>query len=183
MSLTSPIVQPAIREDIGLDTALLAEDSFVFTGDRLVLDGELTLFSNVRGSRYNPSGNVDLLKKWGVGYQRDDFSHEQNLIVKENGKTVLFAGCAHCGIVNILDQMQRDTGLVPDVVVGGFHLFNPNTKQSEDPAIVAEIGKVLLGTGARFYTCHCTGLESYARLKSVMGDSIGYLSGGGIITV
>jgi 7,8-dihydropterin-6-yl-methyl-4-(beta-D-ribofuranosyl)aminobenzene 5'-phosphate synthase len=171
------------KANIGLNEALRSGNRFVFTGDKLVIDEELTLFSNVRGSQFNPSGNIDLLKKWGSGFQCDDFSHEQNLIVKENGKTTLLAGCAHCGIVNILEYMRAETGFVPNVVIGGFHLFNPNSKQSEDPAVVTEIGRYLLGTGARFYTCHCTGFESYERLKDIMGEKINYLSGGGDITV
>jgi 7,8-dihydropterin-6-yl-methyl-4-(beta-D-ribofuranosyl)aminobenzene 5'-phosphate synthase len=40
------------------------------------------------------------------------------------------------------------------------------------------IGNLLLETGARFYTYHCTGIESYNRLKSVMGENIEYISTG-----
>ena len=170
-------------EYIGLDTALLPDARFILTGERHVIDETLMLFSNVRGSRFNPSGNADLLKKTDDGFQRDDFAHEQNLVIRENERVALLAGCAHCGIVNILEHLKSEFGLAPDVVIGGFHLFNPNNKQSEDPAVVAGIGRVLLATGAKFYTCHCTGLESYARLKDIMGGGIDYLSGGGEITI
>ena len=171
------------RAFIGLDRLLLAEQRFVLTGARYAIDEELMLFSNVRGERFNPTGNIDLLKKWGAGFQRDDFSHEQNLVIRENGRIVLLAGCAHSGIVNILEQLKSELGLTPDAVIGGFHLFNPNNKKSEDPAVVDGVGRYLLETGAKYYTCHCTGLESYARLKAVMGGSIDYLSGGGEISI
>ncbi|MDD4402853.1 MAG: hypothetical protein PHI24_13650 [Desulfitobacteriaceae bacterium] len=38
-----------------------------------------------------------------------------------------------------------------------------------------------MGTKAKFYTCHCTGIEAYERLNSVMGDSMDYLSTGNVI--
>lgn len=40
-----------------------------------------------------------------------------------------------------------------------------------------------MGTKAKCYTCHCTGIEAYERLKSAMSDSIDYLSAGGEITI
>ncbi len=109
---------------------------------------------------------------------RDDFAHEVNLVIRENGKTVMITGCAHCGIVNILEHLQREAGIVPDVVIGGFHLSNPARGGSERPEIVDEIAAFLLGRETQYYTCHCTGMESYNRLKAAMGDKINYLSGG-----
>ncbi len=35
-----------------------------------------------------------------------------------------------------------------------------------------------MNTGAKYYTCHCTGMEAYERLKSIMGDAIDYLATG-----
>lgn len=40
-----------------------------------------------------------------------------------------------------------------------------------------------MNTRTKFYTCHCTGMEAYARLESVMGDSIDYLPAGSVITI
>lgn len=163
---------------IGLDESLMSNDRFVFVGENDVIDEELELFSNVKGQRYRPSGNKDLFKMIGDSYINDDFSHEQNLIVKEADKTVLVAGCAHNGIVNILDHFQTQKGCFPCVVIGGFHLYNRSNNQSEDPEIVTEIGQCLIRTNAKFFTCHCTGLESYHCLKEVMGEKIDYLSTG-----
>jgi 7,8-dihydropterin-6-yl-methyl-4-(beta-D-ribofuranosyl)aminobenzene 5'-phosphate synthase len=163
---------------VGLDTALLENDRFVFVGENSEIDGELETFSNVVCLRLNPTGNADLLKEDGSSFVPDDFAHEQNLIVRAEGKTVLISGCSHCGIVNILERFRAERGAWPDTVIGGFHLYNPARNVSENPELVREIAEYLLGTGAKFYTCHCTGLESYKRLKDIMGDSIDYLSGG-----
>jgi 7,8-dihydropterin-6-yl-methyl-4-(beta-D-ribofuranosyl)aminobenzene 5'-phosphate synthase len=172
-----------VVESIGLDEALLPNKRIVLTGESCIIDGELTLFSNVERARLNPSGNTELLKQVGASHERDDFAHEQNLIICENGKKVLLSGCSHCGIVNILERFQRDQGCFPDVVIGGFHLYSPPTKKSEDPEIVLQIAEYLMHTNALFYTCHCTGLDSYHVLKEAMGGRIGYLSAGQTIEI
>lgn len=163
---------------IGIDRALLPDGRFVLTGDRVVIDGQLELFAGVSNKRWVPSGNSDLFVKAGDEYITDDFAHEQNLIVRENGKTLLVAGCAHRGIANILDAFSLLEGRMPDVVIGGFHLYNRAADTTEDAGVVDGLGAFLKGTGSLFYTCHCTGLEAYGRLKEMMGEQIRYFAGG-----
>ena len=168
---------------IGLDPALLPNERFILTEDRLVIDEQLELFAAVNGKRLLPSGNSDLFSKVGELCITDDFAHEQNLVVRENGKTLLVAGCAHRGIVNILEAFALLEGRMPDVVIGGFHLYNRAADATEDAGLIAEIGTFLKGTGALFYTCHCTGLEAYGRLKEMMGEQVRYFAGGDRLTI
>lgn len=165
-------------EYIGIPKDLTPDERFVLCEDRLVIDEDLELFSGVNGKKYLPSGNSTLYKKVGESLQLDNFSHEQNLIISENGNTLLISGCSHNGIVNIVEHFQGLKGFLPDFVIGGFHLSNPGIHKGEKPEIVDAVGKYLLGTGSQCYTCHCTGIESYERLKAVMGDKINYLSAG-----
>lgn len=166
------------KKYIGIDKTLLPNDRFAFVEGQLVIDEELELFSGVNGTRLNPSGNKDLFIKDGESFILDDFSHEQNLIIKENGNTVLVAGCAHNGIVNILEHFHAGKKRLPSHVVGGFHLYNRSSDQYENPSVIAEIGSYLLSTGALFYTGHCTGVKAYEQLKSIMGERVNYLSTG-----
>ena len=172
-----------IKAYIGLDESLLSNERFVFCGDRFVIDHELELFSGVDSKRLVPSGNTDLFVKDGDAFVQDDFAHEQNLIISENGKTLLVAGCAHNGIINIIDQFNAEKGCLPDYVIGGFHLYNHGIKHNEAPNVVDEIGNILLETHSQYYTCHCTGIESYNRLKTVMGENIDYISTGEQLTI
>jgi 7,8-dihydropterin-6-yl-methyl-4-(beta-D-ribofuranosyl)aminobenzene 5'-phosphate synthase len=172
-----------IKAHIGLDASLLPNERFVFCKDQLVIHEGIELFSNVNAKKLIPSGNRDLFIKDGFSYIHDDFAHEQNLIVSENGKTLLIAGCAHTGIINIIDHFIAKRGCLPDYVIGGFHLYNHGTKENETPDVVDEIGKSLLETHADYYTCHCTGIESYQRLKAVMGEKIDYVSTGDQLTI
>lgn len=164
---------------IGLDDSLMSNERFIYSGDYLCIDDELELFSNVRGRNLYPSGNQDLFMKRGSEYVQDDFAHEQSLVIKEDGKEVLIAGCAHNGIVNIIEHVRaKKNGRLPTHVIGGFHLYNPSAKRHEEPAKVREIGEYLKNTGLEYYTCHCTGLESYRHLQDLMGEQIGYLATG-----
>jgi len=168
---------------IGLDPSLLPDSRIVLTGGRFIIDDQLELFAGVKGSRLLPSGNLDLFVKAGDEYRADDFAHEQNLIVRENGKTLLVAGCAHRGIVNILEAFALLENRMPDTVIGGFHLHNRAADTTEDAGIVEEIGAFLKDSGSLFYTCHCTGLEAYGRLKEILGGQIRYLATGDRLAV
>lgn len=166
------------KKYIGIDKTLLPNERFVFVEGRLVVDEELELFSDINGTRLIPSGNQDLFMKDGESFKEDEFSHEQNLIIREKGNVVLVAGCAHHGIVNILEHFHKDKNSQPSHVIGGFHLYSRAADQYENPSVIAEIGSYLLSTGAMYYTCHCTGIKAYERLKLMMGDHVNYLSTG-----
>ena len=108
----------------------------------------------------------------------DDFAHEQSLLLSEGDKLFLFCGCAHAGIVNIVEQARELTGRWPDYVVGGFHLSNPSSHRMEAPEMINGVAGRLLETGAVYYTCHCTGQEVYQIMRERMGDRVRYLAAG-----
>lgn len=93
--------------------------------------GGLELFSNVKGYNLIPNSNKLLLKKEENRYIQDNFKHEQNLILKENNKYILIAGCLHCGITNIIETAEKIIGKNLDITIAGFHLFNPVSMKSE----------------------------------------------------
>lgn len=167
----------AVR-DIGLDAALLSDSRLTPTGSRYVPAPGFELFSDVGASYSVPSGNRTLFREESGALVPDVFAHEQNLLIDESGKIFLIAGCAHRGILNILDRAKALRGRYPDAVIGGFHLHNPTTKQREPDEVLDAVAAALTRTKAKFYTCHCTGPEPYARLKEQMGGQIGYLSTG-----
>lgn len=167
---------------IGLDKALLPDGRFVFVGERHAVDDELEMFSSAAGQQ-GPAADRNLFALSGNEFVPDDFSHEQNLILREGDKSVLLTGCAHTGVVGIVGRFRAMTGRWPDCVIGGFHLYRLAEDSDGSSAVIREIGERLAGTGARFFTCHCTGLEPYAMLKRTMGDSLGYLSTGNQITI
>ena len=163
---------------VSLDKGLVESDRFVFTGDRHVIDQELTLFSNVKASDYYSKANDVLLARKDGRFVRDDFCHEQNLIITAPGRKILISGCSHTGIVNIQREARTVAAEEMAYVIGGFHLFNPTTGKQEAYKLIDEIASALKEKKSTYYTCHCTGVKTYERMKQTLGDRLQYLSTG-----
>lgn len=162
---------------IGLDKDLLPQERFIFVDDDHTINDQLEIFSGVKNSRLKSPANDHLLMKTGGILTQDNFVHEQNLIIKEADKSILIAGCAHNGIVNILDHYYCLKGSYPDYVFGGFHLPS-QVNVASNQLLVRQIAQELIKTGSKYYTGHCTGLEAYKQLKTIMGDRVEYLATG-----
>ena len=141
------------------------------------MDEELALFSNVKGRMLWPKGNLELKKKTGKDFVQDEFEHEQYLVVTEGNKRVLFYGCAHNGILNILAHYYDLYGAYPDTVVSGFHM-KKKEYTAEDDALIAETAKQLITMPTQFYTGHCTGEYAFAIMKEIMGEQLTYVHSG-----
>jgi len=166
---------------IGLDTSLKDNKRIIFVGDYLKIDDKLELFSNISSKELISLSNKSLFMNDGEDLTEDTFSHEQNLIISEGGKTLLLAGCAHNGIINITNKFYDLKGKYPDYVIGGFHLFNPSTNKTEEPDLIKSIAERLKKNNTMYYTCHCTGIEAFELLFEVLDDKIKYLSTGSIV--
>lgn len=165
---------------IGLEKGLKENERLIFTPDSYRICDGIEVFSNVEKIVPYPVSNNGLYTKQNGEMITDTFLHEQNLSIEENGKTLLITGCAHNGIINILEHFKKIRGCMPDYVIGGFHLSS-RSGGDESPETIDKISNYLIKTNARYYTCHCTGKEQYKRLKVNMGDSIDYLKTGSII--
>ena len=163
--------------DIGIDPSIQDNRRIVLTSDRFTITRGIRVFSNVSHVEALPASNRDLLMEQAGEVLDDTFLHEQNLVIEDEGKMVLLTGCAHNGIVNIVKHFYELKGRYPDVVLGGFHLSKSEEDHDSFPEI-DRIAKILLETGAKYYTGHCTGITPYERLKEKMGDRIDYLSTG-----
>lgn len=166
---------------IGMDKSIEAHPQIRLTNQHEILSDHLEIFSGVTGRKFFPKGNSVLLREKNGLLVPDKFLHEQNLVIREKGKHFLLAGCAHNGIVNIVDQYLSLYGDFPDMVIGGLHLKNHSTGEEEDPETVRYLGEALLKTNALYYTGHCTGSASFQILKEVMGDKIRYMATGSVI--
>ena len=170
-----------IKKAVGLDKSLSGNDRFILADGAMQIDDELFLFSDVTENSDTKSSRV-LLKKTANGYIQDDFAHEQNLIMTTEGKTVLFSGCSHKGIANILIAAKKHKPVI-DAVFGGFHLYNPATKAAEPPEVVQGLIDELAEHDTVFYTCHCTGNIAYERMRESMGEKMQYLSTGTTVEI
>lgn len=179
--------------NIGLDSGLKNHAQVVLVDDFLQIDEELQLFSGVRERELYSSANNTLMCKCGNELVLDDFSHEQNLLifedVKSEGskfegcKSVLFAGCAHNGVVNIQRRAEKLANGQLDVLISGFHLHNPRLDKYESDDVILGIGEFFKGHKTAYYTCHCTGKLAFLKLQDMLGEQIGYLATGAVLEV
>lgn len=167
---------------IGLDEKLKSNDRITATAGEKKISEKIQLFSDVKQKRPLSSANRGLFAEKNGEITADSFTHEQNLLIQEEGRLYLFTGCAHNGIINILEHFKFLFKRTPDYVIGGFHLYGRATGDVSRESI-DEIAEYLLDTKAKYYTCHCTGIGPYTRLKAALNDKIDYLKTGSQIVI
>ena len=110
-----------------------------------------------------PKGNQNLYVQDANGdYIHDDFLHELALYVDG----LLFTGCAHSGLENILAACPWPV----HTVVGGFHLLDGLETDEELAALAQRL--IANYPKTQFYTSHCTGDNVFDVLKDVMGEQL-----------
>ncbi len=166
---------------IGLDKSLENLPQIKLIDDKYTINNEFEIFVANKTNYAVPNGNKTLYIKSNETYINDDFRHEHNLVITEGSKKVLISGCSHKGILNILDSYYEIYNSYPDCVIGGFHLSSKKTGISESDKDLNNLAKKLLETDIKFYTCHCTGIEAYNKLKIKMDNNIEYVSAGTVL--
>ena len=163
---------------IGIDRAIMGLPLVkILHGDYLI-DEELEVFTVKRRTHALPSTNARLLIKRGDGFVRDGFEHEHFLVVHEGGRSVLLSGCAHNGILSILDAYKEKYGDQPDAVISGFHLMKKSGYTADEAAEIREIAEELWQYRTKFFTCHCTGVLAYEEMRKIMGEQLRYVHSG-----
>lgn len=170
-----------VSKSIGVDETLKSHPQVVLTGARAEIDENLLLFSDIKTNDYHSTANNSLLAMREGRRVRDDFTHEQNLLLREGDRWFLISGCSHRGIVNIKRRAEEILGREPDFCIGGFHLYNPTSGRRESDELVTGIAGELQKGSARYYTCHCTGPHAFDTMKKTMGERLEYLSAGTVL--
>ena len=168
---------------IGIDKEIPALHQVRFIEGDYVIDEELSLFVIDERSGAVPSTNFSLKEKKDDSYVQDDFRHEQFLVLKDNDRRIIFSGCAHNGVLNILKEYKRKTGAEPDAVISGFHLMKKTDYSDEELREIISTAEELKKYHAMFYTCHCTGIPAYQIMKNTMGDQLEYVHSGDEVTI
>jgi len=91
---------------------------------------------------------------------------EQSLLVKTSNGLVLITGCAHPGVVNIVERTKEITRDKVYMVVGGFHLasaFRSQISYAAEMLFQLGVEKVML--------CHCSGDEARKLFKGYFAEN------------
>ena len=90
----------------GLDEALKTEPRLRRCSGVTDLGQGAVLFDGITGRELYSEANRCLLEKTADGYRQGAFVHEQALILPVGSGYVLLGGCAHNGIVNIIEKAK-----------------------------------------------------------------------------
>ncbi|MCW8328828.1 MBL fold metallo-hydrolase [Photobacterium sp. SDRW27] len=177
------------KNNIGIDKSLLdkAQGRVTFVDDTTEIFPNIFAVTSISDKYEQPKGNKYLFTNSGQGCKPDTFDHELLLIIKESDGLVVFTGCAHSGVLNMVETAIE---LFPNTrikaVVGGFHLvglpmFNSIGGTKEE---IKAIGRELQSYPIdKLYTGHCTGMKAYGLLKGVLGDRLEHLPTGRSVVI
>lgn len=147
---------------------LLADDVFSL-GDDIFLVGN---FKEPCGlETVHPSS---VMEDRDGGLTRDSFPDEQACVIKTSRGIVILTGCAHSGIVNIIETVKRRFPALPILAVfGGTHLVPPNMARIAATAKYFNEQKIEMAG-----VCHCTGpegLKAFSALDCYVRTGAGFI--------
>jgi len=171
----------------GFSTMLIEQNRLVFINSNTDVTDNLSILSNITKNFPLPAANKLLIKKNGNVKTEDDFNHEIVACFKSQDGIVVFTGCAHQGILNILETVSNTFyPLKIKTVIGGFHIPDSDSEnQFETEKELLLLGEMLAEKyeDAVFYTGHCTGKNAYNVLKTKLNERINKIYTGLQITL
>lgn len=158
------------KKYIGLDTSIQS-DRIIFVDKTTNIDSGISILNcNDKKTQYKIDTFGQTVLENEV-FTEEDYRHEQYLMIEVCGKRVLFTGCSHKGILNIVNWIDAD------IIVGGFH-FSKMELDDTLRSYASQLGSLNID----FYTCHCTGCKQYEFMKK-SAKNIKYISSGDIIEI
>lgn len=154
------------RRGIDIGLKLTAEQKAKFN----IVDGMVKLTDNVyavsaKGCELTELSHTDdfYILSDDANRVSDYFTDEVYIICLHDGKMSILTGCAHRGVANIVRHAQSLFGCPVDTIIGGFHTLHDSKEK------LARLASELQSASPRQIICgHCTGVEAYAELKTMM---------------
>lgn len=156
---------------IGVDKSIQKLPNIKMLDGGAVIDEEIAFFAQITGRRFWPQSNIGLCRRVDGEDLQDEFVHEQCLVIRGE-KNLLISGCAHNGILNILDRYQELYGEFPDAAVSGFHMMKKSDYTEQEAEIIRQTAYELQKMNTIFYTGHCTGQKAIELMQPIMKDQM-----------
>ena len=103
---------------------------------------------------------------------------EQALLIQSGHGLVVITGCAHPGIVRMIERAKELTGMPVYLVLGGFHLSEKSN--AEIAAIIADFRR--LGV-QKVAPSHCTGAQAINMFAAEYGEDFVPVGAGSILSM
>lgn len=167
-----------LKRPIGLDLDVVRDnlDRIEFVdGVREIVPG-VSLVTVIPSNHELPRGNRRLFAQETGEMVRDPFDHELLMVVHEGDSMVVFTGCSHNGVLNLLDAaIEVFPGTPVKAVFGGFHLIGLpfyNSMAASRREVETLGRQILERVAGPVFTGHCTGKKGYSVLAGVMGERL-----------
>jgi len=110
---------------------------------------------------------------------QDIFADDQSLVIDTEKGLVLILGCAHSGLINIINHVISKTGKEKfHAILGGTHLDFLTPEQLEETIQVLKKMDI-----ERIGASHCTGMRAAFRLHQEFGSRFFYGCVGSVLEV
>lgn len=132
------------------------KERMLFVEDKPLI-GESFIASHIECDEYpKPKGNSNLFQNSYNELKPDNFNHEIVVSVGED-KQIVYTGCAHHGLLNMLETVRKHTSGDISLVIGGFHLIDGEDYETHDDIkIIAEFLQQNY-PNVNIFSGHCTG--------------------------
>jgi 7,8-dihydropterin-6-yl-methyl-4-(beta-D-ribofuranosyl)aminobenzene 5'-phosphate synthase len=143
-----------------LSSALALGDRLLLTRESVeVAPGIHTTGEVPRETDFEDTGGAFFLDE--AAETPDPMLDDQALFLETSRGLIVICGCAHSGVVNILDHVSRLTGATQIyALLGGFHLGRATSERLDRTAQAFERYRI-----ERLSPCHCTGPRGLAYLR------------------
>jgi 7,8-dihydropterin-6-yl-methyl-4-(beta-D-ribofuranosyl)aminobenzene 5'-phosphate synthase len=129
-----------------------------------IMEGVFATGEIPRATTYEDTGGAFFLDAEGT--RPDPLVDDQALVIDLGRSVVLLLGCAHSGLVNTLDHVQRLTNGKPvSAVIGGLHLGSASEERIQQTITRLRDAKLEMLAPA-----HCTGWPATAKLWQAFPD-------------
>ena len=174
-----------IPYNVGLDQKIIAQRSRIyFIEEDTQIDDKIILLEGFPEVFPHPEANKALFEKIKNRLIADKFNHELTMLLIENDEIVIFTGCSHSGILNIIEEVKLYSKTMRiKATFGGFHINNLITKKNESPKYPDKLAEALGETDPVFYTGHCTGEKNFLYIKGWLCMKIQTMNTGEVIEV
>ncbi len=169
--------RPEGEKYIGIDSKIPEKyrGRLHFLDETTEIAQNIFLVPNIKKDFSIPCSNHVLFKKINGNLVRDDFKHELFMVIRNNSDLIVFSGCGHNGIKNIINTTKE---VFPDkkisAVIGGFHLQSGASTfavaKKEEVEDIAEW--LVIERVENVYTGHCTGDRGIDLMRPILKDKL-----------
>lgn len=139
----------------------------------------MALTGEIRRKSPFEKGDKDLVILTKEGKKQDLIMDDQSLIIENKEGLFIILGCAHAGIINIINYAIEKTGQSHiNAIIGGTHLGSVSEEQ-RNMSIKSLKDFDIENIGVS----HCTGLETSIQLSNEFGDRFFFCNVGTVIEI